>query len=63
MGSEYTIHKVNGEVLNMAFNLNPGKGIIGFQSETAEIFYKDIRIKEFDKSVPASQFLKTAKSK
>ena len=63
MGSEYTIHKVNGEVLNMAFNLNPGKGIIGFQSETAEIFYKDIRIKEFDKVIPAKQFLEADKAK
>jgi|GEM_PF-1380097 len=34
MGGEYAIHKINGEIVNMAFNLDPGKGIIGFQSET-----------------------------
>lgn len=57
MGSDYTIHKLNGEVVNMAFNLDPGKGILGFQSETAEIFYRDIKIKEFKESVPAKEFL------
>ena len=58
MGSEYTIHKLNGEVVNMAFNLKPGEGIIGFQSETAEIYYRNIEIKEFDEVVPADTFLK-----
>ncbi len=37
--------------------MTPGEGIIGFQSETAEIYYRDIRIKEFDKFVPADKFL------
>ncbi|AWV97651.1 3-keto-disaccharide hydrolase [Arcticibacterium luteifluviistationis] len=58
MGDQYTIHKLNGEVVNMAFNLTPGEGIIGFQSETAEIFYRNIKIKEFDKVIPAEIFLK-----
>ena len=58
MGGEYAIHKLNGEVVNMAFNLNPAQGIIGFQSETAEIFYRDIKIKEFEESIPAAEFLK-----
>ena len=58
MGDEYTIHKLNGEVVNMAFNLNPSSGIIGFQSETAEIYYRNIKIKEFDEVVPADTFLK-----
>ena len=57
MGGEYAIHKLNGEVVNMAFNLKPDSGIIGFQSETAEIFYRNIRIREFDQSVPAKRFL------
>ena len=57
MGGEYSIHKLNGEVVNMAFNLNPSKGIIGFQSETAEIFYRNMEIKEFAESVPAVEFL------
>jgi hypothetical protein len=58
MGGDYSIHKLNGEVVNMAFNLKPGEGIIGFQSETAEIFYKNIEIKEFDETIPADSFLK-----
>lgn len=56
MGNQYTIHKLNGEIVNMAFNLNPSSGIIGFQSETAEIYYRDIKIKEFDSVVPAEAF-------
>jgi hypothetical protein len=58
MGGEYTIHKLNGDVVNMAINLNPSAGIIGFQSETAEIFYRNIEIKEFQESVPMETFLK-----
>lgn len=58
MGDQYSIHKLNGEIVNMAFNLSPEAGIFGFQSETAEIFYKNIRIKEFDSIVPAAEFLK-----
>lgn len=57
MGDQYAIHKLNGEIVNMAFNLEPAAGIFGFQSETAEIFYRNIRIKEFDEIIPASQFL------
>ena len=57
MGGEYTIHKLNGDIVNMAFNLTPKEGIIGFQSETAEIYYRDIEIKEFDKSIPIEAFL------
>lgn len=58
MADAYTIHKLNGDIVNMAFNLNPSEGIIGFQSETAEIYYKNIEIKEFDKIIPAEEFLK-----
>ncbi|MBB5268661.1 3-keto-disaccharide hydrolase [Algibacter amylolyticus] len=58
MGDKYTIHKLNGEVVNVAFNLNPSEGIIGFQSETAEIYYKNIKIKEFSESLPIEEFLK-----
>ncbi|MCG9792844.1 3-keto-disaccharide hydrolase [Flavobacterium algicola] len=58
MGNEYTIHKLNGIVVNMATNLSVGEGIIGFQSETAEIYYRDIKIKEFDKIIPMKKFLK-----
>ncbi|MEM6884548.1 MAG: DUF1080 domain-containing protein [Verrucomicrobiota bacterium] len=58
MGNAYAIHKLNGEVINMGVNLGATEGIIGFQSETAEIFYRNIRIKEFDEVVPPEQFLK-----
>jgi hypothetical protein len=58
MGSEYAIHKLNGDVINMAFNLTPSSGNFGFQAETAEIFYRNIRIKEYSEVVPASEFLK-----
>lgn len=57
MGDEYAIHKLNGKVVNMAFNLEPGAGIFGFQAETAEMFYRNIKIKEFDEIIPAEVFL------
>ena len=58
MGDEYTIHKLNGKIVNMATNLSVSEGIIGFQSETAEIFYRNIKIKELDKSIAIKKFLK-----
>lgn len=58
MGGEYAIHKLNGEVVNMATNLFPTSGVIGFQAETSEVFYRNIKIKEFDQPLPAEQFLK-----
>jgi len=61
MGDEYAIHKLNGEVVNMVFSPKPSKGIIGFQSETAEIFYRNIQIKEFKESIPAETYLKPKK--
>lgn len=57
MGDQYSIHKLNGDVINMAFNLTPGEGIFGFQAETAEIFYRNIEIKEFDEFIPSEKFL------
>ena len=57
MGDQYAIHKLNGEVVNMAFNLTPGEGIIGLQAETAEIYYRNIEIKEFDEIIPSEEFL------
>ena len=58
MGDQYSIHKLNGEVVNMATDLSVRKGIIGLQSETAEIYYRNIEIKEFKKFIPAKAFLK-----
>lgn len=57
MGKDYAIHKLNGQVVNMATNLSVGEGTIGLQAETAEIFYRNIAIKEFDQSLPAETFL------
>jgi len=58
MGNHYSIHKLNGMIVNMATNLSVEEGVIGWQSETAEILYRNIMIKEFDKIVPIEEFLK-----
>lgn len=58
MGDKYTIHKLNGVIVNMGTNLSHSEGMIGFQSETAEIFYRKIEIKEFDEIVPIERFIK-----
>lgn len=58
MADRYAIHKLNGQVINYATKLPHSEGIIGLQSETAEIYYRNIRIKEFAEVVPAEQFLK-----
>lgn len=58
MGDMYTIHKLNGKVVNVATDLPFSEGVIGLQSETAEIFYRNIKIKEFDEVVPMETFLK-----
>ena len=57
MEGNYTIYKLNGAIVNMAFNWNINEGIIGFQSETAEIYYKNIEIKEFDEIILMEKFL------
>ena len=41
----------------MATNLSVGEGIIGFQSETAEIYYRNIEIKELTEFIPIAQFM------
>lgn len=58
MGDAYTIHKLNGEIVNVATDLSQGEGNFGFQSETAEIYYRNIRIKEFESVVPMKEFMK-----
>ncbi len=58
MGAEYVIYKVNGKVVNMATGIEPGAGIIGLQSETGEIYYRNIEIKELEKSEPMETYLK-----
>lgn len=58
MGNKYAIHKLNGRVVNLATNLPFGEGIIGLQSETAEIYYRNIKIKTLEAFVPMEVFLK-----
>lgn len=58
MGDKYAIHKLNGKIVNYATNLTLSEGILGLQSETGEIFYRNIMIKEFKGDIPADQFLK-----
>jgi hypothetical protein len=58
MGNKYAIHKLNGQIVNYATDLSVGEGIIGFQSETAEIFYRNIFIKELTEDIPIEKFVK-----
>jgi len=58
MGDKYTIHKLNGVIVNMGTNLSHSEGMIDFQSETAEKYYRNIEIKEFDEIVPMEKFIK-----
>lgn len=57
MGDEYAIHKLNGEVVNVGTDLTHGEGIIGFQSETSEIYYRNIEIMELNEFIPIEKFL------
>ena len=56
----YTLHKLNGEVVNMATDLSVSAWIIGMQSETAVIFYRNMEIQEFEKTLPMDRFMPTA---
>lgn len=58
MGNEYAIHLLNGKLANMATHLEPSEGPIAFEAETGEIFWRNIRIKEFKKTIPKEAFLK-----
>jgi len=58
MGDKYAIHKLNGDIVNVLTNLPVGEGKIGLQSETAEIYYRNIQIKEFKEIIPIEQFIK-----
>ena len=57
MSDHYAIHKLNGEIVNLATGLSVKEGKIGLQSETAEIFYRKIEIKEFGEDIPIEVFL------
>ena len=56
MGNKYAIHKLNGQLVNFATDLSVSEGIIGFQSETAELFYRNIFIKELTEDMPIEKF-------
>jgi len=58
MGNEYALQKLNGQFVNMATDLPTDKGPIAIESETGEIYWRNIRIKEFDQSLPMETFLK-----
>jgi hypothetical protein len=58
MGNKYAIHKLNGAVVNVLTNLSLSEGVIGLQAETAEVFYRNIKIKELKEDIPMEKFLK-----
>lgn len=58
MDNEYVIFKLNGKVVNMVTNLSWSSGFIGLEAETGEIFWRNIRIKEYKKRIPKEVFLK-----
>ena len=57
MGKEYVIFKLNGQIVNMAVNLDVKAGPIAFEAETGEIFWRNIEIKEFERTVPMIEFM------
>ena len=57
MGNKYAVYKLNGKVVNVLTNLSHAEGPIGLQAETAEIFYRNIKIKEFKEDLPMEKFL------
>lgn len=61
MGDKYAIHKLNGRLVNYATELSVSEGIIGLQSETAEIYYRNIMIKQLPEFIPANYFLEKIK--
>lgn len=59
MGDAFVIQKVNGKVVNYATQLAKASGPISLQAETAEIFYRNIKIKEFAEIHTATEFLQS----
>jgi hypothetical protein len=57
MEDQYALHILNGKLANMATDLEPKAGPIAIEAETGEIFWRNIRIKEFKKVVPMEKFL------
>ena len=57
MGNKYAVYKLNGVVVNVLTNLKNSEGEIGMQAETAEIYYRNIKIKEFEVDLPIENFV------
>lgn len=57
MGDLFAIHKLNGEIVNLITNISIGEGYIGLQAEFAEIFYRNMRIKEFEEPLKLKSFI------
>lgn len=57
MGDKYAVYKLNGKVVNVLTNLSHKEGYVGLQAETAEVFYRNIKVKEFDKDLSIEDFL------
>lgn len=57
MGGEYILFKLNGKVVNYATQLDASAGNFGLQSETAEIFYRNIEIAEVTNTIPLATAL------
>ena len=56
---EQLILTIYQELRHLAANKLQGERIIGLLSETAEIFYCNMEIKEFEKPVPMDTFIAT----
>lgn len=57
MGDQWAIHKLNGKIVNVATQLGAAQGSIAFEAETAEIFWRNVKIKEFDEDLSIESFL------
>jgi Domain of Unknown Function (DUF1080) len=55
MGKEYALYKLNGKIVNYITDLSVGEGTFGFQSETSEIFYRNIELMETATVIPYSE--------
>jgi uncharacterized protein len=57
MGDHFAIHKLNNEVVNFITNISISDGHIGLQAEFAEVFYRNMRIKEFEEALKLESFI------
>lgn len=57
MGEQWAIHKLNGEIVNLATNLGASEGPIAFEAETAEILWRNVMIREFEEDLALESFL------